>query len=1063
MSIQWLKKSKRFRDEAGIALLTTLLLLFLMSSLLVGFSILLISNQQLAGSNNDDVEAFYGAEAGMEQLTANLGNLFAQTYSPTLAQVNAVTTNPPAPTIPGISFTTSTGASGYTIALPPTTTYDSNGNPIPATAVVSTGPYTGLTAFITEYTLTVNTRTPAGREVKLQRTTQTVGIPAFSFGVFASMDLSFFPGPNFNFGGRTHTNGNLWLAAGSTLTLSGKVDAYKDVIRTSLENGFNTQNGQYAGTVEITTDAAGTADRALAFSEGSYDPIKAASNSGWPTISTGPSPTDYNHLLINGLGSMAPQYSTGADQLNLGVALVGNGATQPVDLIRRPLSGESMTVTAERYSDQASLRIFLSDNPADITNLPCVTPTAPFDLSQMATLVSTWPSATAPAALKTLYTTMTTKTKVPPLPLAASGATGGAVYSAADGYWQPQGYPVIKGFIKIEEQTSYGTSTGCGSWTDVTNEILSYGYVGRNIDPVPQSLNGTALNPQWPITSATQMAPPVTPALPVLPTAEMAFQNGPALKSGTFAAIDTLAAPTGTCLDPHPFAIIRLERVRDNPSSVPYASGKLGTPATNKPLQSTVEQVCGYDPSTKAIPDPYVPTGSTMALTYPHYAGYTIGTDHLLPTDFWPNHLFDTREGELRDTAMSTLTPALPTLNGTMTYIEIDISNLTKWFAGTLITGVTGTGPNTKDPSNASNDFTVYISDRRGNYEDPTVQTITGGWPPLSFTKNETGESGWTDIVNGGSNAATGCPNDSLDTGEDENTGTSFAGSFYYYGAGQKYIHGAVTAPIPLPTTLGLGQLGIFKTLSGTGIAANSICAAVPVYSTGDNIWPMMVAASPNAPRENPPLFFRRAIKLVNGNNLTALSSCPGGNPCGLTIATENPAYVQGDYNSNSAGGGFNDPFAASSIAADAVTFLSDNWSDINSFSSPYSLANRNGVTTYYRMAVLAGVTVPFPQPGGTTTGTVPQDFGTDGGVHNFLRYVENWGGTLNYLGSIVELYYSRQANGAFKCCTTVYSPPTRGYSFDTDFLNPLLLPPRTPLFRDVNTTGWTRLMLPSQ
>ena len=102
--------------------------------------------------------------------------------------------------------------------------------------------------------------------------------------------------------------------------------------------------------------------------------------------------------------------------------------------------------------------------------------------------------------------------------------------------------------------------------------------------------------------------------------------------------------------------------------------------------------------------------------------------------------------------------------------------------------------------------------------------------------------------------------------------------------------------------------------------------------------------------------------------------------------------------------------------------------------------------------------------PGGTATATTPQDFGTNGGVHNFLRYIEDWGNaTLNYRGSIVQLYYSRQANSTFKCCTTVYNPPGRGYNFDTDFLDPTKLPPRTPMFRDVNTTGWTRLMLPNQ
>jgi hypothetical protein len=420
--------------------------------------------------------------------------------------------------------------------------------------------------------------------------------------------------------------------------------------------------------------------------------------------------------------------------------------------------------------------------------------------------------------------------------------------------------------------------------------------------------------------------------------------------------------------------------------------------------------------------------------------------------------LFDTREGELRDASMSANN--YPTLNGAMSYIELDGNNLANWFAG-KINGIVTTGGATKDPSNASNNFVVYISDRRGNYYDSTVQSLSGGWPPLSFSAHETGESGWTDNVNGSTSVAAGCPNDTLDTGEDENTGTTFAGSFYYYGAGMSHIHDAGDTLANILTKP--GTLGVFNPLSGTALTTNANCATVPAYSSGDSIWPMMVATNSFSVRENPPLFFRRAVKIVNANNLTALPTCPGGNICGLSIAVENPVYVQGDYNANSGNNGFSDPNVASSINADAVTLLANEWNDINTFSSPYDLNNRTAGTAYYRMAVLAGVTVDFPQPGGATSATVPQDFGTNGGVHNFLRYLENWNGTLNYLGSIVELYYSRQANGTFKCCNTVYNPPTRGYNFDSDFLNPLLLPPRTPLFRDVNTTGWTRLMLPNQ
>ena len=180
-----------------------------------------------------------------------------------------------------------------------------------------------------------------------------------------------------------------------------------------------------------------------------------------------------------------------------------------------------------------------------------------------------------------------------------------------------------------------------------------------------------------------------------------------------------------------------------------------------------------------------------------------------------------------------------------------------------------------------------------------------------------------------------------------------------------------------------------------------------------------------------------------------------------MTIASENPVYIQGDFNANLGGIGFaNSPTTiAASVAGDAVTLLSNNWNDINSFSSPYALAGRSGVTTWYRVAVIGGATSWFSN----SSDSAHQDFGTDGGVHNFLRYIEAWGGTLEYQGSIIDLFTSRQANGTFKCCTTVYSPPDRGYNFDTNFLTPALLPPRTPLFRDVNTTGWTRLLLPNQ
>jgi hypothetical protein len=151
----------------------------------------------------------------------------------------------------------------------------------------------------------------------------------------------------------------------------------------------------------------------------------------------------------------------------------------------------------------------------------------------------------------------------------------------------------------------------------------------------------------------------------------------------------------------------------------------------------------------------------------------------------------------------------------------------------------------------------------------------------------------------------------------------------------------------------------------------------------------------------------------------------------------------------------------AASVAADAVTLLSDSWNDVNSFISPYNVGGRSGVTTSYRVAVIAGKQIPFQVPANYVA--TQQDFGTDGGLHNFLRYIENWGGALNYQGSLVSFYFSRQAIGTYKG-SPVYSPPSRVYDFDPNFTNgPQWLPPRTPSLRTVNTIGFSQMLMPTQ
>ena len=329
-------------------------------------------------------------------------------------------------------------------------------------------------------------------------------------------------------------------------------------------------------------------------------------------------------------------------------------------------------------------------------NLPCIDGgTQPFDLSSIAKQPgvggANWTGSAA-----TLYTKMMAN-NVTPLPLAASGAGSSdytGVYNNNDGYWTPstQGdgtpWPVIKGFIKIEEQTAYGSP--CGTWKDVTLEILSYGYVGRNIDPVSQSLDGVHLNPQW-VQNTTTMesgaGPRASPSsagdaglLAGHPRCDRPVRSESEPKISKYfhrqfhSHLSIFRGHSVHLQDPHPWAVIRLERIRDNPSSVAVQTGKL---SAHSPKVSTAAQVCGVDPSTGAV-----------------LAGWTPQV-----YDFWPNVLFDTREGTLRDTQISAAN--LPTLNGTMHYIEVDGKNLASWFGGKINT-ITTSGQSTRDPSGST-------------------------------------------------------------------------------------------------------------------------------------------------------------------------------------------------------------------------------------------------------------------------------------------------------------------------------------------------------------------------
>jgi hypothetical protein len=400
--------------ETGMALLSTLLIMALMSALLIGFFAMVAADQRASGVNRDQTQAYAAAHAGLEKLTASLGTMFTGgNYSPTTAQINALTATPPSLT--GFQYLAADGvSSGYTIE---------QGASVTAPIQSSTSPYQGLVGLITPYRINVTAKAtgPGGAEVHMRREVQTVAVPVFQFGVYSENDLSFFAGPDFDFGGRVHTNQNAYLAQDGTATLFLRdvFTAVGEVVRTHLANGVPISTSGHRGYVAVaTTTATNPTFQCLSCGSGGFGGSPCGTTRG-PSCAANPNATQegsvsattippsrlvenpagvFNMVLQAGNTANEPRWTsvstgtlsnrirngrTGARRLDL--PLVADGAL-PIDLIRRPsvAAPDPQVVLDQRFFKMASLRILMSDRAEDITGLQTVTATPPIHLARLA-------------------------------------------------------------------------------------------------------------------------------------------------------------------------------------------------------------------------------------------------------------------------------------------------------------------------------------------------------------------------------------------------------------------------------------------------------------------------------------------------------------------------------------------------------------------------------------------------------------------------------------------------------------------------------------------------------
>jgi Tfp pilus assembly protein PilX len=974
------RQGKMEKGSQGFTLIAALLILVLLSGAAAGLLFMVTNEARMGGNDLESNLAFYGAESGMEELTANLSALYQQYQVPTNTQIqNMVTPACSSPSAPTQAMVPNMNYCEYM-------TYPTNGSGDPASSwnTVSSGPNQGLYAELIPMTLQVIASRPAGASVNMTRNIEVALIPVFQFGVFCGYDCSYFAGPNFAFGGRVHTNQNLFLASGASLVFDDKVSAFQQIIMDQLQNGHSTTSG-YAGTVYLPKASGGCAlspippsgeSNCVALPGAGTVPGDASWSGGYPTVG-GTANLNFPSLSTGTLNGYLTNSLTGAKNMQL--PFVQNSCTSnpppctdPISIIRKPQVGESASSTlgTSRLYNKAQIRILIADTLADLHPERGTT-----SLDSSDYMFPTASAATSNFAL-------------------TSGAT---------------------------EYFGWATA-GTKGWVD------PYYDSGQETWATFPLIGELTTNP----TTLAQMSTPASGG----PWIRVEYNNG--------------AGWVGVTAE---WLGLGFGRVFNAPPTAPQ------TNAIDQNAILILQQL-----------QPAVAQSTASA----HGAVATAN-------NWYPINFYDAREGEMRDNtvangASGTKVYSSCSVQGIMNAVELDVGNLALWLNGTI------PGHGTSVNYSNNNGYVLYFSDHRGMKTDPNPSN--GGQTPAGV---KSGESGLEDVVNSSAILTSTTPDGVLEPK-----------SYYTYSPedadqngfldnwGEKnlgYGFGINTNTNPMN-----GYVRI--NVSGAGTATSKDCAA---YNPGTIVAPipaptaatMLTGNTDNEGVANPVSGARHVLKLVDGGMSAGLVSylpvMPTTSGCsqsatnptgcgGFTIVSENPVYIQGNYNTNGS-----DPFwgtataatptqtahSAASIIADSVMVLSNSWSDINSLMYPdFSGSRSMTAQAYYRTAISGGKSIPFPQP---TWTSVANDFGTDGGMHNFLRYLESWGQTLNYDGSLVSMYYSEYNTGTYKDGPggDVYAPPNRNYYFDVLFLTPSNLPPATPQFQDIDNLSYHQNFTP--
>jgi Tfp pilus assembly protein PilX len=1002
----------KMKDKAhGFTLIASLLMLLLLSGIAIGLLMSVNTEQRAGGNDLQNTMAYRSAEGGIEKMTADLANLFGQFQSPTATQITGLNTLVPTgdPTTSYVTYT-------LTPALKPDGTLNVNYAP------VTTGPNQGLYAQTLPITLSVTANRLLGQEVSMTRQVDMALVPVFQFGVFSDSDLSFFAGVNLDFQGRVHTNGDLYLLAAdnTTATFHDKVSAYGNIVRQQLPNGL-AYNGapSHNGTVQVLTKPQGCDGTsplpnclALGVTQGSVITGPTSGYNGTWKYGTAP---QYNGWLVNGNNGNAP--NTGVVKLQL--PFVSGGGTEQFEIIRRPPPGGS-SIDPSRLYTEAQISILISDDPAELPGgaadpqnirLANVLNAGGVDYSKgvPAAVPSTLPVLASGSPYMTYFAESSTAIPDP------SGWVGTAQSSAAT---LPADWPsaplttnwtlVAPGPPQAPLLTTGAANPAAGitltKCTIAANQ-LSYSGCSYPYFTPPAAANTSTWNLiDGYLRVEVNVTGNATPVAVTRQWLQLGFARGTSRPT-----VSGAANPGAAGVNPlNPKAILLLQVPADRSGDgAPDPTGVAPICTLSSGKYSLAN--CTYGKPPEVQNDSFTSSPSYGDGAQPS----SVSRNNWYPIDF-----YDQREGEARDG----LGPAAGTCtaSGVMNAVELDVGNLKYWLendaVGKTVDKVTNNG------------YILYFSDRRGM--QPSENAVSS----YTIAGVKTGDSGLEDSIN--TTNSTGTPDFQLDT---------------------DYMAGRTRSPEDVNNNKRLDNVGTINLGNGFFNAGVNVNTKTPRNQYGAN----RIGSCLTTGRKNWVSGARHVLRLVDGG----LGNVP---LPGFTVGSENPVYIWGNYNTAAPTDAIPDPtwnptpgaepvHSASSVIADAVTMLSNSWIDQTDMSNPTSAGSRVASDTYYRTAICAGKNINFPtQAFAWKSG----DYGTDGGLHNFLRLLEAWGGkNLYYKGSLVSLYYSTYATGTDK--NDPYGAPARHYVFDPLFSSPSGLPPGTPMFRDVDNLSYRQDFTP--